>query len=123
MSYIYNIKYLNKIKMKIKQNLVIFLTLLLLSFVSFSTQKLTEEALLMKNYLMSKARTTSQNIKSASQIRLNFKTNLIVVRDINKPRDAIVKNYKAHAILEPTTLTISTIGAKKGKVKKFFWTE
>jgi hypothetical protein len=94
-----------------------------MSILCDTVQKSTEESLLVKSYLMNKAKSTSAEGTSGSQIRRNFKMTMVFVRDINKPIKSIIKDYTVNAYMEPQFLSIKTIKPIKGKMQKIFWTE
>jgi hypothetical protein len=109
--------------MKIKQHLVIFLTLLLMSIQCNTVQKVTEQSLLVKSYLMNRAMTTSAEAASASQVRKHFKMNMVVVREINKPAKSVVKDYTVNGFMGPQFISLTSIKPKPGKRQKIFWTK
>jgi len=94
-----------------------------MSILCDTVQKSTEESLLVKSYLMNKAKSTSAEGTSGSQIRRNFKMTMVFVRDINKPIKSIIKDYTVNAYMEPQFLSIKTIKPIKGKMQKIFWTD
>ena len=108
--------------MKIKQNLVIFLIILIFNYVQYSYSKTNEKTILVNKFIKGKNIISIGDSKAINSKLKSYDLKLVVIQDINKPLNSIVREYNVETTMESQFLTLKN---KQGKNKKqrIYWSE